>query len=70
MGFWKEFSNEIWSVYTKITIQLSAIELKALQHEAKHPNKTVCEKKRIGYTNKNWQKMVEEEHKIDSIIIK
>lgn len=32
------------------------------------PKKTVWEKKNIGYTNKNGQKMEEEEERLDLII--
>lgn len=40
------------------------MEFKVLQHEDNYPWESSME-----YTNKNWQEMQEEEHRLDVIII-
>lgn len=67
MVYYKDLYNEIWSVYTKITIQLFTVELKVLQYENITPNKTLCEEEE-DWIHKTPQKIGREEHRLYSII--
>lgn len=67
MVYYKDLYNEIWSVYTKITIQVFTVELKVLQYENITPNKTLCEEE--DWVHKTSQKIGREEHRLYSIII-
>lgn len=67
MGDYKDLYHEIWSVYTKITIQLFTVELKVLQYENITPNKTLHEEE--DWVHKNSQKIGREERRLYSIIV-
>lgn len=68
MEYYKDLYNEMWSLYTKITIQLFTVELKVLQYENITPNKTLCEEEE-DWVHKNSQKIGREEHRLYSIIV-
>lgn len=56
MEYYKDLYNEIWSLYTKITIQLFTVELKVLQYENITLTKHYVKKKR-DWAHKNSQKI-------------